>query len=390
MIRVMHLLKDIDIFWKRQQYNWNVKREFHPALPRVNRPSSFSQAQEILERIFTHNITPFWYPGVIDKDDGGYRLNHDRRGQWKGKANKSLVTQARMLWYFSRLANSNYRTQAYLDAAHHGYDFLFTAMWDNDDGGFYWEVNSEGTATSKSYKHVYGQAFALYALTEYAKASGQQSALTLAKQLFGLLETHAYDSEHGGYKETFGSNWKDSPALSKEDWHIQDPSAKTFNTHLHLLEAITQYYRFTLDEKARDRIWELIFVLSNTVLRKQVGVCTDQFHRDWTPLRGPKHDRVSYGHDLESIWILAEAYQTLGISNSLNMDFYQTLFFYALRYGYDSQYGGFYTEGYFNAPADKREKFWWVQAEAILSALHVPPDRPRTLCQLFLSNVELD
>jgi len=314
---------------------------------------------------------PFWYPGVIDNDDGGYNLNHDVWGKWKGRANKSLVSQARMLWYFSRLANSPFRKQEYLDAACHGYDFLWTAMWDSDDGGFYWEVNSDGTAISKSYKHMYGQSFALYALTEFGKASGHQSALTLAKQLFALLETHAYDWEHGGYKEFFGSNWKNSPALTKEDRYTKHPSAKSFNTHLHLLEAITEYYRVTLDEKARDRLWELSVILSNTIFRKRVGACSDLYHSDWTPFRSPQHNRVSYGHDLECIWLLAEAYQTLGISNSLSMDYYQTLFFYALQYGYDTQHGGFYTEGNFHVPADKREKIWWVQAEAILSALYM-------------------
>lgn len=357
--------------WERRTYYWNLRPEFHPSLPRVNHPTSFGQAQEIIQRILTQNIMPFWHPRTIDHENGGYQLNHDVRGQWKGNTNKSLVTQTRMLWYFSRLANSPFKTQAHLDAAKHGFDFLCSAMWDNEDGGFFWEVNSEGTAVTKSCKHLYGQSIALYALTEYAKASGQPSALPCAKQVFDLMETHAYDKTHGGYQEIFASNWKDPPNPNEKSWDIPDPSAKTFNIHLHVLEAYTQYYRVTLDEKARDRLWELIILLSNTILRKRIGVCSNLHHRDWTPFRGPQHDRVSYGHDLESIWMLIDAHQTLGVSSTPLTDFFQTIFFNALQYGYDSQNGGFFTEGYFHSPADKREKFWWAQAEAILSALYM-------------------
>jgi mannobiose 2-epimerase len=37
----------------------------------------------------------------------------------------------------------------------------------------------------------------------------------------------------------------------------------------------------------------------------------------------------------------------------------------------DRANGGFYDSGPFNAPADKREKVWWVQAEAVVSALRM-------------------
>jgi mannobiose 2-epimerase len=53
------------------------------------------------------------------------------------------------------------------------------------------------------------------------------------------------------------------------------------------------------------------------------------------------------------------------------MDLYKTLFEYSLKYGYDGQSGGFYYTGPFNAPADDRSKSWWVQAEVIVSALHM-------------------
>src|ERR1700752_4543861 len=66
------------------------------------------QPRKNLERILTENILSFWYPEVVDVKEGGYRLNHDVEGRWRGPANKCLVTQARTVWFFSRLVNSDY------------------------------------------------------------------------------------------------------------------------------------------------------------------------------------------------------------------------------------------------------------------------------------------
>ena len=133
---------------------------------------SFREARNILERILTENIIPFWYPEVIDEQDGGYRLNHDLEGRYRGPANKYLVTQARTLWFLSRLANSHYGAPGHLEAARHGHAFLRDRMWDRQFGGFYWEVDSSGHSVARPEKQMYGQAFALYALTEYANATG--------------------------------------------------------------------------------------------------------------------------------------------------------------------------------------------------------------------------
>ena len=51
------------------------------------------------------------------------------------------------------------------------------------------------------------------------------------------------------------------------------------------------------------------------------------------------------------------------------LDLYQALFGYALKFGYDEQEGGFYDSGPFSHRADNLNKTWWVQAEALVSAL---------------------
>ena len=322
-----------------------------------------------LERILTENIIPFWYPEVIDEKDGGYRLNHDLEGRYQGPANKCLVTQARTLWFFSRLANSRYGAPGHLEAARHGHAFLRDRMWDQPFGGFYWEVDSAGRV-SRPEKQIYGQAFALYALTEYATASGDSSAKVTAKALFRLMETRARDQRYGGYRDILQRDWTPLPSTGMPHARDRVP-VKRMNTHLHLLEAITTFVALTDEPAARERLIELILVNSNSVVRKDIGACTEKYLENWQPFDGPNDRRVSYGHDIENVWLLMDACRTAGITENLLADLYRTLFKYALHYGFDRRDGGFYNSGFFNAPADRREKIWWVQAEALVASLEM-------------------
>ena len=329
------------------------------------------RSRTALERLLIANILPFWYPQVLDIEEGGYRLNHDPQGRWRGRANKNLVAQARTTWFFARLFTSRYGEREHLQAARHGYEFLRDKMWDQRFGGFYWEVDPSGDiAATKPHKHLYGQAFALYALSEYARASGDSSATELARKLFGLLESNAHDRQYGGYQEFFRRDWGPVP-VDIRSYMNTAPSIKLMNTHIHLMEGITTYYLLTKDLVARERLIELIFVQSNAVVRKGLGACTDAYQRDWTPLQGDRYARVSYGHDIQNVWLLIEACRAAGVSNGPLLDLYRTIFAYALQYGFDEKQGGFYYMGPFDASADRRDKVWWVQAEGLISALYM-------------------
>ena len=323
-----------------------------------------------LERILKQNIVPFWYDKSLDRINGGYIINFGPKGELKGPGAKMIVTQARTVWLFSRLARAGYDGKKALDAAELGFVFLRDKMWDARNGGFYWEVDVAGDKKLKPKKHLYGQAFGLYAVSEYYLASRKPEALEFAIEIFNLLEARCHDKAYGGYVEFFNEDWTSPPG--DEVCYMGAPSRlKLMNTHLHLLEAMTTFYCASRLPAARERLLELINIQSNAVVRKGLGACTDKYERDWTPRLEGDYARVSYGHDIENVWLLMDACDTAGISNHPFADLYRAMFEYSLKYGYDSLNGGFYDSGPFNAPADKREKVWWVQAEAVVSALRM-------------------
>ncbi len=333
-------------------------------------PLADSQAKAELERILTQNIIPFWFPGCIDRETGGFRLNHDKNGQWLGPGPKALVTQSRTVWFFARLANSPYGRPEHVEAALHGFRFLADKMWDPEYGGFFWMVDERGEKPVMEKKHIYGQSFALYALSELYRAAPRADVLDLARKTFQVLETHAYDPAFGGYRESFERDW--TPIDDSERSYLGTPNrVKSMNSHLHLMEALASYYRVTRDVLVRERLLELITIETSAVVRKRVGACSDQHERDWRPLTGPAREVASYGHDLENVWLLMDACDSVALPDGPFLDLYRTLFDYSTEYGLDPEQGGFFYVGPFNQPAENREKSWWVQAEVMVGSLRM-------------------
>lgn len=322
----------------------------------------------VLERLLERNILPFWDGDVVDSVDGGYRLNHDQACRWKGPADKHLVTQARTLWFFSRLTAAGRDPERHASAARHGFAFLAEHMWDREHGGFYWAVNSGGRGATKDGKHLYAQAFALMALSEFSAATGSSEAADLARELFALVDRVAHDGEQGGYREMFRRDWGAWPERQAGYLGLP-PAAKLVNTHLHLLEALTAFVRLAGDPIARERLHELVIIQGSTAVRRSIGVTTDVHRRDWKALRGPAYDRVVYGHELQNSWLLREACVTLGLAPTLLDGACGRMLGYVLRFGYDREQGGWYHTGPLGGAADRREKVWWVQADGLLGML---------------------
>jgi mannobiose 2-epimerase len=230
-------------------------------------------------------------------------------------------------------------------------------------------VDSLGAAPTMPHKHLYGQAFALYALAEYAAASGDPSGMRLLRRHFDCLDRRAHDAQNGGYVEFFVRDWSRPPANMPAYVDGVRPGVKLLNTHLHLLEALVRYYQATRDPLARDRLIELITIVSQTTMQRRAPSCGDRFSPNWSPMVAPAGARVSFGHDLEAMWLLSEACRATGLSTSLILGLYRAVFEHSVQFGFDAVLGGFYESGRAGRRPDRRSKVWWVQAEAMASAL---------------------
>jgi mannobiose 2-epimerase len=135
------------------------------------------------------DILPFWLKYTIDEEYGGFRGQISNELTIDPHAGKGLILNARILWTFSK-AYSVYRDPVYLATARRAYEYLDRFFWDSEFGGVYWMLDYEGHPTDTK-KRIYGQAFTVYALAEYAHVSGDAEALAKALRMATMPSTAA-------------------------------------------------------------------------------------------------------------------------------------------------------------------------------------------------------
>src|SRR4030066_202001 len=109
-------------------------------------------------------------------------------------------------------------------------------------------------------KIIYGHSFAIYSLSEYTLATGDQRGIEYAEKVFDLIQKYCADTMYGGYWEMF-----------HRDWTLCGPSSqggdrKTLDVHMHLMEAFTTLYECTGKEVHRRKLLEDIDILMNRII----------------------------------------------------------------------------------------------------------------------------
>jgi cellobiose epimerase len=259
---------------------------------------------QVSEHLFGHYL-PFWCGPALDPINGGWMgwLSNDLkpdRSQPKG-----LIVNSRILWAFSAAYQAR-PEPVYAEMAERAFDFVMNKFWDARHGGAFWRINDAGEMLDDS-KKTYGQAFYIYALTEFYRAFGNPLALDRAKKLFGLIEHYAHDVKFGGYAEVCNRDW--SPAgtdarLSEKDMNEK----KSMNNHLHVLEAYTNLYRAWPEPRVAERLRELIDIFLTRILDARTNHLHHFFNEQWEV----RSDTYTFGHDIEASWLLCEAAEELG------------------------------------------------------------------------------
>lgn len=322
-------------------------------------PPSLCTLRSALRTELIERILPYWLQHTPDLDRGGFVGVIDSCGRPQPKAQKAAVLTARILWTFSAAARhlDSERCRTMADRA---YSYLLDRFWDPEHGGVYWMLDYEGRPTEPK-KQVYAQAFVLYGLTEYQRATGHAESLEQAQVLFELLERTAHDPTYGGYIEGFCRDWGplDDVSLGEDDPNTR----KSMNTTLHVLEAYTNLHRVWPDERVKERIDELVALFLHRIVDRDTYHLRCFFDEAWTC----QSQLVSFGHDIEASWLLTEAVEENG-NASLRADLESLLvplIDAVLREGVGPDHALLYeAEGETIVDADRH---WWPQAEALVA-----------------------
>jgi mannobiose 2-epimerase len=340
-----------------------------------------------------------YYPRNIDTLYGGYLSSFSYDIKPVGTQDKMIVTQARHTWSTAKAAMF-YHDTAYISMSRHGFYFLRDKMWDKNYGGFYNLVARDGTPKSDM-KQAYGNAFAIYGLCAYYECSGDTAGLNLAKKAFLWLEKNSHDPIYKGYYQYL--NGDGSHVIRTTDIPgTSDIGYKDQNSSIHILEALTELYKVWKDPLVKERLQEMLHLIRDTIVTPQ-GYLQLYFTYDWKPVsyrdssdafikKNHYIDHVSFGHDVETAYLMKEATEALGnMHDTKTAAIGKKMVDHALRNGWDDSLGGFYDEGYYfnNKPGltiTYKTKNWWAQAEALNTLLifsDMYPDDPMNYLQKF-------
>ncbi|MES1219496.1 MAG: AGE family epimerase/isomerase, partial [Bacteroidota bacterium] len=200
--------------------------------------------------------------------------------------------------------------------------------------------------------------------SEYYKATHNQKALDVSKELYHLIEKYSYDKNIGGYLEAFSKDWQPITdlRLSEKD----DNEKITANTHLHVVEAYANLYMVWPDEILGARISALLKIFSDHFIRK------DNYHlnlfldENWMV----RSSLISYGHDIEAGWLLLQCAEILG--NREHIEEYKRLaskITDAAAEALDKD-GGLWYEYEPGKDIWVKEKHSWSQAEAMIGFMN--------------------
>lgn len=327
----------------------------------------YDKLENSLKEHLTYDLLPFWL-SMKDPQYGGFYGARLADGTIKTGYEKGAILNSRILWFFSNccllyksgliddddIRGCGYTYDDIKAAADCAYEFLTRAFLDEQYGGLYWSVERDGTVCDST-KHTYNQAFAIYGLASYYDASKDINALKLAFTLFHIIESEMRDE--GGYLESFNRNFE--PEINdklSENGVIAD---RTMNTLLHVMEAYTELYRVTQDAAVKVAIEQILKIHKYHIWDEKLQRQKVFMDHDYNSII----DLYSYGHDIETSWLLD---RTIEILEDRNIkDEYSDVTSKMLHGVTEAAFNGSLANECENGIVDER-RVWWVQAETVI------------------------
>ncbi|MEX0776867.1 MAG: AGE family epimerase/isomerase [Phycisphaeraceae bacterium] len=315
-------------------------------------PARRAQLLAIYRDGLLHDTLPFWIPRCIDREHGGYMTALDQDGSLL-QTDKPVWVQGRFAWMLATLYNTVERREEWLELSRLGIDFINKHCFDTD-GRMFFQMTRDGRPLRKR-RYIFSETFAIIALATYGKASGDQTyiaqAMDLFKQVLKLVTT---------------------PGMLTPKVNPEVRPSKGLAIPM-ILIVTAQELRKAIDDP----------LLTQTIDR-----CIAEIHRDFLKPEfrcalenvGPEGQfiddfdgrMVCPGHSIECGWfILEEARQRGGDADLVKLG--TTLIDWSYEIGWDPVYGGIlYYRDCRGLPCTEYwhdMKDWWPHNEAIIATL---------------------
>jgi N-acylglucosamine 2-epimerase len=295
---------------------------------------------------------PFWLNHCIDRDHGGFLFSLNRDGSVLS-TDKAVWIHGRFVWLLATLHQQVEPRQEWLDAAHHGLEFLQKHAFDSD-GRMFFSVTRDGRPLRKR-RYLFSEAFGVIALAALAKATADRAYARRALDLFRLM-----------------IRYHTTPGLLDPKTIPETRVMKGLAMPM-ILIVTAQILREAVDDPiCNEWIDHAINEIESDFMKREFSAVLETVGSNGEFFDTFDGRMLCPGHAIEAAWFILHEAKHRGRDERL-LQLGLTILEWMWNKGWDEEYGGI---RYY---ADARDlpcteywhdmKFWWPHNEAIIAAL---------------------
>ena len=297
------------------------------------------------------SVVPFWMRHAVDREHGGLLTCISDEGQILS-TDKYMWSQLRAIWTFSALYNRIEPRDEWLDVAWRTYEFARRYGRD-EQGRWVFATTREGDVVQGA-NSIYADGFAIYGLTELARATGDRGVVALARDTYdsvqrrlarpGSYGTAPFDVPEGGKAHAISMIF--SLVFHELGHMLDDPE---------IVKAGLGYARQVMD----------------VFLRPEHRLLFEFTALDGSLIDTPQGRSIVPGHAIESMWFMIQIFRQAGDVARVRQAIEAIR--WHLEFGWDEEQDGLYhardAEGGEAWWRFADAKLWWPQTEALYALL---------------------
>jgi len=311
----------------------------------------FSVIEKRYRKLLLEDFVPFWLCNGIDWEHGGV-LSCMKEDGTVVSTDKFIWSQARSVWTFSALYNRVEPRPEFLQAAENSVRFLL-AHGRDDQGRWVYKTDREGRVLEGA-TSIYSDCFAVYGLSEYYRATKQESILALASETFESIRERM---DQPDFSET-------APYPLPHGW-------KNHGLPMIMTEVTHELFLTTGDARLELLLDDYIGRVMQRFRHPEREVILEFLDRDFQPLPAPAGTFAMPGHAVESMWFVLRVAQRRG-NRQLIAQAAEAMR-WSLESGWDAEFGGLMLsrdiDGGEPYMPKGEMKIWWPHTEALYGTL---------------------
>ncbi len=317
----------------------------------MTEPHHFNGLLKFYEHHLREQVMPFWIDHCIDHEYGGLTNCVTDEGVVQS-TDKWLWSQGRALWVFSALFNDFDGDDRWLEIAH-PIARLLIEYGRCPDGRWAFILHRDGSL-AEGPRSIYVDAFAMYGLTEYARATGDTRATELAVETFDNTSPRLYDH----------SQLQTHP-------HPIPPGMQSHGPSMIFALCYHELAELTGETRIADRALELAEIIMTQHVKPDHQLLYELVRPGGAIDDSDAGQTFVPGHAIESMWFMERIYRDRGCDDRINLA--MDMIRWNLEKGWDAEYGGLFLARHARGGAaawhQPDAKVWWPHTEALFALL---------------------